>query len=399
MGAQTSRAGDYDEPDLPDGVMEVRVSVYTLGLTGLGMFDRIGASVAGAYHSGVVVDGGEWAYGGHDEDSKSGVYRCSPEQNTDFQFHSRVVIGRLRATPQQLMQKIREIGSAPQWAGPQYDLIEHNCNHFASDLCWLLLRRRPPLWINGTAETMARRRRRKRLEQEALRLALASYRSRCAGMRINGLEGQPQKDVPGAGAFEDAFTSTFELACQQDRVKQLGEDEDDPNWDLEEVMDIAAPPKQVSDPKEEMRAHEKAVLGAALQSARSAANAVAAAARLAAASRAAQPHAGLAAWDAAWKRESAPLLKGWREDAVEGNLVVAPEENFQLSNPRGVGAQAALGRYNPQGSLHCQSAMDAHAAARAAEAAQKTRDQLVQAALSIATAEAQEACERSGSDG
>ncbi|CAE8598460.1 unnamed protein product, partial [Polarella glacialis] len=118
------------------------------------------------------------AYGGHDDEGKSGVYRCEPEMNSDYQFYSRSVLGQLRGTREQLLSRIRDIGSSPKWAGPQYDLIEHNCNHFASDLCWNLLGRRPPTWVNETAESLARSRRRTRVEQEALRLSLASYGSR-----------------------------------------------------------------------------------------------------------------------------------------------------------------------------------------------------------------------------
>ncbi|CAK9086067.1 unnamed protein product, partial [Durusdinium trenchii] len=51
--------------------------------------------------------------------------------------------------------------------GPRYQLFENNCNHFCSDLCWALLRRRPPDWINRTAEKCARQNRLKHSKEQA----------------------------------------------------------------------------------------------------------------------------------------------------------------------------------------------------------------------------------------
>eukprot|EP00439_Symbiodinium_sp_Y106_P016328 s1410_g2.t1 len=156
MGAQTAKPGDYAEPDLPHGVHEVRLSVYTFDITGVSLLNSLGSLGTGAYHSGLVVLDNEWSYGGHSEPGSSGAYNCEPEHNPEYQFFDRVVMGRVRASPQQIQSVIRRLATDSEWQGPMYDLFQHNCNHFVSDLCWALLRRRPPDWINQTAERFGR---------------------------------------------------------------------------------------------------------------------------------------------------------------------------------------------------------------------------------------------------
>ncbi|CAE7208961.1 unnamed protein product [Symbiodinium sp. CCMP2592] len=186
MGAQTAKPGDYAEPDLPHGVHEVRLSVYTFDITGVSLLNSLGSLGTGAYHSGLVVLDNEWSYGGHSEPGSSGAYNCEPEHNPEYQFFDRVVMGRVRASPQQIQSVIRRLATDSEWQGPMYDLFQHNCNHFVSDLCWALLRRRPPDWINQTAERFGRTRRIEYTLKQALRLAMASYKGRYAGP-VNGM--------------------------------------------------------------------------------------------------------------------------------------------------------------------------------------------------------------------
>eukprot|EP00931_Biecheleriopsis_adriatica_P077733 TRINITY_DN51236_c0_g1_i1.p1 TRINITY_DN51236_c0_g1~~TRINITY_DN51236_c0_g1_i1.p1 ORF type:complete len:366 (-),score=76.55 TRINITY_DN51236_c0_g1_i1:101-1198(-) len=362
MGADASKPGDYEEPDLPDGQVEVRLSVYSLSFSSVSVLNSIGAAATGAYHSGLVVFNEEWAYGGHDEDGKTGVYRCTPEMNQDYQFSSRIVLGRLNATSKQVMEVIKSLASRPDWYGSKYDLIEHNCNHFASELCWALMRRRPPDWVNRTAETMARARRTSRVEKEALRLALASYRSRYGVTASKS----SSADAPGARAFADTFSSTFELALKHHkelfRLRGPGAEEaeagvsaDEPPF-ADEVVDLRHLPKNAQDVVALRRQAEKEALTVVINAAKAAAHAVASAARQASAARASQPPESVAAWDAAWARESAPLLKAWREDAIAGDLLVDASEACAPGSPEA----------------------EAHA----------TRDDQVKAALAVAAEEA-----------
>jgi len=320
MGAEAShRAGDYQDPVLPPGKLEVRISVYKLELTGFGLLDHIGAGLAGAYHTGLVVAGEEWAYGFHDVPGKSGVYCSKPEMNPDYIFYQRVILGQVQSTPAEISQKIRKIAFTDKWAGVAYDLIERNCNHFVSDLCWQLLGKRPPSWINGTAEGIALKRRRMRCQETVLAGALSAYCAEHASpsapapppQNAKRNSGEPEApSPPGAKAFKDAFTSTFEMRWSRGEKAVRTAGEHCPEGE---------------DPQVARRRAEQALLVAAGSAASSAARVVAAAARMAADARRVQPAAGLEAWDAQWVRESSSLLKAWREQACSDTLDADPE--------------------------------------------------------------------------
>lgn len=330
MGAEAShQPGHYREPELPEGVLEVRISVYKLELTGVGFLDHIGAGLAGAYHSGVVVANEEWAFGGHDMEGKSGVYRNKPEFNADYLFYQRVVMGHIRCTPPAVTQIVRQLARSEQWAGPSYDLIERNCNHFASELCWQLLKKRPPEWINSTAESLSLGRRRSKTEATELASALAAYRAEHGVIWPKSSDAgavQPGADAPGAQAFQDAFSKTFELSWSAGchKIRLAGEQ-------CPEGTDPAACRSRV----------EAQQLAAAAAAAQRAARTVAAVARLAAEARASHPEGpGQAAWDAAWARGSAPLLRQWREQAVAGSL--DPDPAGEQGRQRAVQVDSAL---------------------------------------------------------
>lgn len=319
MGAEAShQAGDYQEPELPAGMLEVRISVYKLELTGVGFLDHIGAGLAGAYHTGLVVANEEWAYGFHDVPGKSGVYCTKPELNPDYIFYQRVILGQIRATPKEVSNMIRKIAHTEKWSGVSYDLIERNCNHFVSDTCWMLLKKRPPAWINSTAEGMALKRRRERCEESLLAGSLAAYRGEHAAREASsGRASQTASGanegaapVPGARAFEDTFSSTFAQ-----------------RWDkgVKALAVAARECPEGEDPEAASRKAERELLATAGTAACAAARVVSAAARMATEARKSQPPGGLVAWDARWVRESAALLKGWKQQAVDGSLDPDPQ--------------------------------------------------------------------------
>mmetsp|Transcript_104571 Transcript_104571/g.295888 ORF Transcript_104571/g.295888 Transcript_104571/m.295888 type:complete len:360 (-) Transcript_104571:86-1165(-) len=310
MGNDASVPGSYKEPELPADVLEIRVSVYKLSISGMDVLDAIGAGILGTYHTGLVVAGDEWSYGGHNYEGKSGVYKIAPEMNSEYIFYQRIVMGQVVGTPQSMLDSIRRFATTPKWAGPCYDLLERNCNHFTSDLCWQLLKKRPPEWINSTANELARNQRRICAEHAALNEAVAAYQKQ--QLPEPSGESAPRRElseIPGAVAFCDAFKSTFELAAKQghERGQSL-------------VEKTLLEGGQGVDPQAFKQSVEEGVLVAAEAAALAAAHAVGAAAREAAAARAAQPEANHAAWDAAWARESALLLRAWREAAAAGEL-------------------------------------------------------------------------------
>ena len=325
MGAEPSRPGDYLEPDLPRGEFEVRLSVYTFDFSGISLFNNLGSGITGAYHSGLVVLGNEYSFGAHDDHAETGIYVCKPEMNPDYQFYDRVVMGRLRGSQQQILSIIRNHMEMEEWHGKRYDLLENNCNHFASDLCWALLRRRPPDWINNTADRMARNHRTTHTLQQAIRLAVASYRGRFGG----GVAPQGG-EVVGENAFKTTFEYTCTNALEYNADKfQLPKE----HVDIEavstgdspsqiEVVDLNRLPENRKDIVALRKENEQNVHNAIILAAKSAAHAVAYAARKAGVARAKIPESRHEAWDRAWAEASAPLLKQWREEAVVGKLLV-----------------------------------------------------------------------------
>lgn len=339
MGGEVShQAGDYREPQLPEGIFEVRLSVYKLEITGVGFLDRVGASLVGAYHTGVVVANEEWAYGGHDVPGKSGVYRTKPELNPDYIFYRRELTGQVKGEYRSIGQQIRQLARTEKWAGPRYDLIERNCNHFASDLCWMLVGKRPPDWINSTAESMALTRRRQQTEQNALHAALVEYHTEFGTATLSSMasdflatgdtskESQMQRllAAPGAKAFADAFASTFELSFSSAR----------------DAIDQAARTCSSGEDPVAVRANEeRKQLASASAASLAAARVVARAARAAAEARAGQaPGAGQDAWDGAWARASAQMLRSWRQEAIAGTLDPSPSGEKGIQRARQVAA-------------------------------------------------------------
>ncbi|KAK5134457.1 hypothetical protein LTR08_006504 [Meristemomyces frigidus] len=101
-------------------------------------------------HSGVVIRGREYAYGGHNIRGVTGVYwtrpnfvppggtwRCDILQG--FTFH----------TQQEIDAILKEVSD--EFLGERYNLLTNNCNHFTSALCEKLTRKAAPAWLNRAA--------------------------------------------------------------------------------------------------------------------------------------------------------------------------------------------------------------------------------------------------------
>jgi hypothetical protein len=146
MGNADSKqqAGDYVAPtDLPAGTQEVRLTVYKLPFIG---------SLLGGYHSGVVVNGCEWSFGGGDAPG-SGVYECEPEMNDQYTFKQRVVMGTTDRPAGEIDALLAEM--AAQWPQRGYRLLEHNCNHWSTALLMELVGKPTPHFVNKLAEGTA----------------------------------------------------------------------------------------------------------------------------------------------------------------------------------------------------------------------------------------------------
>jgi hypothetical protein len=149
----------------------------------------------GIFHTGVEVYGIEYAYGGHDYDV-SGIFATNPRQapgageagtstqgrefnimpsdGFDFsqikaksvaalpcfppcqgdqrlpapavKFRESICVGETNLSQMELQQLIQKFGE--QYKGNRYHLLQKNCNHFASDLCFQLVGKTAPSWVS-----------------------------------------------------------------------------------------------------------------------------------------------------------------------------------------------------------------------------------------------------------
>ncbi|KEG13615.1 hypothetical protein DQ04_00901170 [Trypanosoma grayi] len=90
------------------------------------------------YHAGIEVFGTEWAFGANGElpSHVCGIYPSRPKTDTDnFRYDGTVVLGKLpEGTPKSsifaILTKMRS-----SWLLAHYDVLSHNCIHFAHAFC------------------------------------------------------------------------------------------------------------------------------------------------------------------------------------------------------------------------------------------------------------------------
>lgn len=101
-------------------------------------------------HSGVVIKGKEYAYGGHDHPGVSGVYWTKPRtEPPGGTFKCEILHGFTLATDEEIEAAIRS--ASEEFQGTSYNLLTKNCNHFTSHLCKKLTGDAGPGWLNRAA--------------------------------------------------------------------------------------------------------------------------------------------------------------------------------------------------------------------------------------------------------
>ncbi|KAL1897874.1 hypothetical protein Sste5346_003726 [Sporothrix stenoceras] len=101
-------------------------------------------------HSGVVINGREYAYGGHDRRGVTGVYWTKPRtEPPGGTFRCEILQGFTLATTAEIDTIIRS--ASEEFYGPSYNLLTKNCNHFTAYLCRKLTGRPGPAWLNRAA--------------------------------------------------------------------------------------------------------------------------------------------------------------------------------------------------------------------------------------------------------
>jgi deubiquitinase DESI2 len=105
---------------------------------------------ASLLHSGVVVNGKEYAYGGHDKRAMTGVYWTRPKAEPPGGTFRCEVLQGFTIAPQNEIDAI--ITNASEvFQGTSYNILTKNCNHFTAYLCEKLTGRPGPGWLNRAA--------------------------------------------------------------------------------------------------------------------------------------------------------------------------------------------------------------------------------------------------------
>ena len=132
----------------------VRVHVYRLmSDTGGSLLTLMESSGFGVFHTGVEVNGTEYAFGA--SDSGSGVWAQRPTQLPPHfagaTLKESVIVGTCVCSPQQLRRIIATLRR--EWPATSYSLVSRNCNHFSAAMCEALGVSPPPQYANRLAST------------------------------------------------------------------------------------------------------------------------------------------------------------------------------------------------------------------------------------------------------
>ena len=102
----------------------------------------------GIFHTGVEVNGLEYAYGGNALMESTGVYEMEPMKHSVFRFRQQIVAGKV----EDMDRVYRVLGRLmKRYRANAYDMLLLNCNHFCDDLLRGLLGRGLPGHLNRAA--------------------------------------------------------------------------------------------------------------------------------------------------------------------------------------------------------------------------------------------------------
>ena len=97
-----------------------------------------------------MINGKEYAYGGHDHPNLTGVYWTKPKtEPPGGTFKCEILHGFTLASDAEIEAAIRS--ASDEFQGTSYNLLTKNCNHFTSHLCKKLTGTPSPGWLNRAA--------------------------------------------------------------------------------------------------------------------------------------------------------------------------------------------------------------------------------------------------------
>lgn len=121
----------------------------------------------GVFHAGVEIYGKEWSYGATLEPSDCGVEWNVPKEHSMHQYYSTVHLGDTSLNPHQVHAILSNL--VEEWPGGEYDLVHHNCCHFADAFSVALGMGNIPRWVNRFARTADRGERLKDKTKDGIR--------------------------------------------------------------------------------------------------------------------------------------------------------------------------------------------------------------------------------------
>ncbi|KAA6383808.1 MAG: hypothetical protein EZS28_020665 [Streblomastix strix] len=128
---------------------QISINVYNLLQDGV----KFNLPGMGIYHTGVVVNGTEYAFGGG-EGSGTGVWDQTPKEcPSNCTFKENIKIGECKKSQREIDQILDQMKN--EYKASKYDVASNNCNVFSNDACQRLCGKSIPSWINRPASLLS----------------------------------------------------------------------------------------------------------------------------------------------------------------------------------------------------------------------------------------------------
>ena len=136
---------------MPPRRYRVTINVYTIEDSGF--FGAAELAFGGkVYHSGIEIDGSEYAFGGGTTARRATGVWSQPPRKPPFpnsRFVTSLDMG--ESAPVSLSELIPTLAHDPAWRRGQYNIVDKNCHHFTTEMCARLGVSAPPAWLNALA--------------------------------------------------------------------------------------------------------------------------------------------------------------------------------------------------------------------------------------------------------
>jgi len=131
---------------------QVTLHIYDVGHnTKVQMVNQVLHAIGtGLFHAAVEVDGLEWSYG---HSRGPGIFSNKPRGCKAHGYRESLPMGETSLSSEEVQSVLEEM--KPLWPGTEYELLTHNCTHFARAFCMRLGVKRVPSWVTSLASAGA----------------------------------------------------------------------------------------------------------------------------------------------------------------------------------------------------------------------------------------------------